>query len=72
MAAWAVTHRGQQVLVPVEHRRVELYHRAPWWRRAIAAGGLGVISAVGGLLAALAVAVGVSWTVTTLTDLLRR
>jgi hypothetical protein len=71
MAAWAVTNRGQHVLVPVEHRDVEIYHRTPWWRRLLAAGGLGVISTVGGLLAALAVALGLSWTVTTLTDLLR-
>jgi hypothetical protein len=71
VGAWAVTSRGQHVLVPVEHRHVELYHRPPWWRRLLAVGGLGVISTVGGVLAAMAVAIGLSWMVTTLTGLLR-
>lgn len=71
VGAWAVTNRGDHVLVPVEHREVELYRRTPWWRRLVAVSGLGVIGTLGGALAALAIAVGLSWAVTTLTGMLR-
>jgi hypothetical protein len=69
--AIALNHRGQPVVVPVDHRDARIYRRTPLWRRIVAAGGLGVITVVGGALAAVATAVGVAWLVTTVTGRLR-
>ncbi len=59
------------MVVPVDHRDARIYRRTPLWRRIVAAGGLGVITVVGGALAAVATAVGVAWLVTTVTGRLR-
>lgn len=69
--AIALNHRGQPVVVPVDHREARIYRRTPLWRRIAAASGLGVVTAIGGVLVALATAVGVAWLVTTVTGRLR-
>jgi len=69
--AIAVDRRGRRVLVPVDRRpnRLEMRLGAP--RLASTVAGLGVIGLLVGAIATIALAVGMSWAVTTVTDLLQ-
>lgn len=67
----AVDRRGRRVLVPVERRPNPLETRLSPARLASTAAGLGAIGLLAGALASIAIAVGVAWAVTTVTDLLQ-
>jgi hypothetical protein len=57
--------------VPVDRRTNRLETRLTSWRLLSSVAGLGAIGLVAGAVAAIGVAVGVAWTVTTVTSLLR-
>ena len=58
--------------IEVDEIAVPVYRRTPLWKRLWAMMSAGLLSVLAGTLAAIALAVGISWGVTTLSDMLKR
>jgi hypothetical protein len=58
--------------IEVDEVAAPAYRRTPIWKRLWALASASALSVLAGTLAAIAIAVGVSWTVTTLSDMLKR
>ncbi len=65
-------HRQHGMGIEVDEVVLPTYHRTPIWKRLWALFSASMLSALAGTLVAIVLAVGVSWIVTTLSDMLKR